>query len=177
MDMMLGEIRLFAGNYAPNDWTLCNGDMLSISEYTALFSLIGTMWGGDGINTFAVPDLRGRVPIGPDGGTYRVGGAGGSETVRLSEADLPSHTHAFFASKAAATTQDPSDALLATVTNGTGTSPPTALYGPATLTHVAMDAQAIRLSKGAAGEHTNCMPSMALNFIIALRGNYPINPG
>ena len=101
-DPYLGEIRIFAGNYAPVDWALCDGQLLQIAQYDALFSLIGTSYGGDGLNTFALPDLRGRLPI-HQGGGFVTGGAGGTEQVTLTAQQLAGHTHPLMASTALAT--------------------------------------------------------------------------
>ena len=96
-DSYVGEIRLFAGSFAPNGWAFCNGNELPISENDVLFSLIGTTYGGDGINTFALPDLQGRVPIGAGQGiglsSHYLGEKGGQESITLTAANMPSHTH------------------------------------------------------------------------------------
>src|SRR5215213_5859350 len=96
-DPYIGEIRMFAGNFAPRGWALCNGQLLSISQNTALFSLLGTMYGGNGQTTFALPDLRGRVPLhfgqGPGLSNYVEGEVGGTETVTLTTGEMPSHNH------------------------------------------------------------------------------------
>lgn len=98
MDYYLGEIRIFSGNYAPADWALCQGQLLNISAYSLLFSLLGTRYGGDGITTFGLPDLRSRVAVGAGQGTnmsaYSQGQTGGTETVSLQTNNLPAHTHA-----------------------------------------------------------------------------------
>ncbi len=98
MEGTIGEIRLFAGNFAPRTWAFCNGQLLPIAQYQALFSILGTIYGGDGRTTFALPDLRGCVPIHPGNGPglsdRRLGQRGGAETVALNQLNLPSHTHA-----------------------------------------------------------------------------------
>src|SRR5690242_15737524 len=97
----VGEIRMFAGNFNPNGWMFCEGQLLPISENETLFQLIGTTYGGDGESTFALPDLRGRVPIhqgtGPDGTTYQMAETGGVETVTLTVGQIPNHSHPFLA--------------------------------------------------------------------------------
>ncbi len=111
----IGEIRMFAGNFAPAGWMLCAGQTLPISEYEVLFQLIGTTYGGDGQETFNLPDLRGRVPIhmgtGPDGTTYQQGEMGGVEEVTLTVQQIPNHNHALLASTAEGTQNSPADAL------------------------------------------------------------------
>ncbi len=116
MDPYLGEIRMFAGNYAPQDWVLCNGALLSISQYQALYALLGTAWGGDGISTFGAPDLRGRLPVGQGTGQgltpRRVAQTGGTETVTLNATMIPAHNHAFNATSGDATAIAPGPALM-----------------------------------------------------------------
>lgn len=167
MDGFLGEIRMFAGNYAPEGWALCDGRMLSIANYSALFSLLGTTYGGDGVNNFAVPDLRGRLPLGQGQGatlTPRVlGQSFGEENHLLSVAELPAHTHKVFAG-GAATSETP-----------TGRVPGTSafkLYTPLTATPEQMAANALT-SAGGGQAHANMMPTLCINFIIALSGTYP----
>src|SRR5215211_4961322 len=107
----VGEIRMFAGNFAPNGWMFCEGQTLPISENDVLFQLIGTTYGGDGQETFNLPNLASRIPIhmgrGPDGTTYQIGEMAGTEHVTLTTQQIPNHTHALLASGAAATTRDP----------------------------------------------------------------------
>src|SRR5690242_21043268 len=114
----VGEIRMFAGNFAPAGWAFCEGQLLPISENQTLFQLIGTTYGGDGQSTFALPDLRGRVPIhqGTDsanGTSFAIGETGGVETVTLTTAQIPVHTHALAATNAAGTQLNPGGNLLA----------------------------------------------------------------
>src|SRR5690349_11535310 len=122
MDPFLGEIKLFCGNYAPIGWAFCDGSLLPISENDALYALIGTTYGGDGINTFALPDLRGRVAIhqgqGPGLSPYVMGETGGAETVTLTTNNLPQHTHRIIASTQAGKAASPADALLAVANTG-----------------------------------------------------------
>lgn len=179
-DYFIGEIKLFAGCYAPSGWALCDGTLKQISQYQALFALIGTTYGGDGVSTFAVPNLQGSVAIGaglsPDTAntTYTLGQMGGSETVPLTTAQAPAHTHVMSATTAQATTSVPgptlgfasveSQALLAYTDVSKGISETTTDYGSS--------------SVGATGNsvaHTNMMPSMPLTYIIALEGEYPFS--
>lgn len=119
-DPFVGEIRMFAGDYAPEGWALCNGQLLSVSQYQTLFALLGTTYGGDGSSTFALPDMRGRLPVHFGQGTgltpRTLGASGGSETVALSTAQMPSHGHTMQASADPASTTDPSGNVLAKVT-------------------------------------------------------------
>lgn len=174
----VGEIRLFAGNYAPQDWVLCDGRMLSIQEYTALYSLIGTTYGGDGVTQFAVPDLRGKLPIGagsaagsiPSGGTsaYAPGEKGGSLTVTLTEASLPIHTHTLNASTDLATDSNPTGKVLADPADTLNCYTPYTAGG----TEYAFADNAMAPAGGISA-HDNVMPSSPLTYIIAVQGLYP----
>lgn len=160
----IGEIRMFAGNYAPVGWALCNGQKLNIAEYQALYSLLGTTYGGDGQTTFALPDLQGRVPIHPNT-TYPLGVKTGVETVTLISNQLPVHSHVPNASTTLASNPAPSGNVWAlnagnVFSDGTGQTP------------VAMNGQAIT-SVGSSQPHDNMMPSLTVSFIIALEGVYP----
>lgn len=164
----VGEIRIFAGNFAPQGWALCNGQLLAVSQYDALFSLLGTIYGGDGRTTFALPDLRGRVPLHMGAGTglsNRVIGAKcGSESVTLSTQQMPGHTHTLAASANIASQTNATGNLLAKSTNidlYSGDTPDTTLA-----------AQSIS-NAGNSQSHTNVMPYLSVNFIIALYGVYP----
>src|SRR5215471_18916874 len=110
----LGEIRMFAGNFAPAGWMFCEGQLLPISEYESLFNLIGTTYGGDGQSTFGLPDLRGRVPL-HFGNGFTLAETGGVETVTLTVSQIPAHTHTMLASTGAATTADPTNGFPAEV--------------------------------------------------------------
>jgi microcystin-dependent protein len=164
----VGEIRLFAGNFAPLDWAFCNGQLLSTGDNAALFNLIGTTYGGDGIATFALPDLRSRVPVhqgtGPTGTSYIVGEAGGEESVALDVRQIPAHGHAVVARPVPGTSASPTGDLLA---GGRVVS----RYGakrPGTL----MKATSVS-TFGGGQHHTNIQPYLALNFIMALDGIFP----
>src|SRR3954454_11241549 len=117
----VGEIRMFGGNFAPNGWMFCEGQTLPISENDVLFQLIGTTYGGDGEETFNLPNLASRVPIhmgtGPSGTTYQIGEMAGTEQETLTVQQIPSHTHALVASSGAATTQNPGNQVLASAQN------------------------------------------------------------
>ncbi|HWV06836.1 hypothetical protein UB44_18365 [Burkholderiaceae bacterium 26] len=180
MDQYLGEIRLCGFPFPPKGWALCNGALLSIQTNTALFSLLGTQYGGNGTTNFALPDLRGRTPLHRDLQDYVQGEVGGAETVTLSTPQLPAHSHSFTASTTPATlpnTGITQNHLLATsnIYNATNPGPPSAgtlLYGaPGTLTP--LSSEACGSSSGGNQPHENMQPSLALNYIIALTGVYP----
>ncbi|MFD2368661.1 phage tail protein [Brevibacillus sp. GCM10020057] len=163
----IGEIRMFAGNFAPVGWKFCNGELLAISEYDVLFSLIGTTYGGDGQTTFALPDLRGRIPIGqgnkPGGSTYPMGEKGGQETVTLTVNQIPAHSHTLLANSTAGADTP--------VQNLWSTQPQTA-YSTNFSSLAAMSPAAIAPA-GGSQPHENMMPSLVVNFIISLYGVYP----
>ena len=172
----LGEIRMFGGNFAPRGNAQCNGQVMSIQQNSALFSLLGTFYGGNGQTTFALPDLRGRLPINQGNGpglTPRViGEQSGTETVTLSQPQMPQHLHFLSATTDAGNLPGPGPkAMPASPTDGTN---PGTLYvvPPGTVTPVAMAAQSLPLA-GANQPHQNMMPSLAITFIIALQGIFP----
>ena len=159
----VGEIRLFAGNFAPVGWAFCDGQLLSIAQNVVLFELVGTTYGGDGVSTFQLPDLRGRVPV-HQGHGYLPGQQGGQETVTLSAAQMPAHGHAMYACTApASATQGPSGVL--------ASSAAMRLYGSGTPV-MAMDPHALAPA-GGGQPHENMPPFVALNYIIAMFGIYP----
>jgi microcystin-dependent protein len=160
----LGEIRMFAGNFAPAGWAFCNGATVAVSENDALFNLIGTTYGGDGQATFYLPDLQSRVPLHAGNG-FNVGDKGGTESVTLTTQQIPSHTHAFVATQDAGTNDSPAGAVLAQVSSSV------LLYRDDAPT-VSMSASAI-VAAGGSQPHTNIQPYLCVNFIIALYGNYP----
>jgi microcystin-dependent protein len=164
-----GEIRIFAGNFAPVGWALCNGQLMAIAENPTLFNLIGTTFGGDGQQTFALPDLRGRLPLhqgqGPGLSNKVLGQLEGVETVTLTQSQLPAHQHPVFASAGLASEANPAssnvlaearslDAYLQDV--------PSTSLAPTAVT-----------SAGGSQPHDNTMPYLCINFIISLFGIYP----
>jgi len=161
-DPFVGEIRLFAGNFAPSGWALCQGQLLAIAENDVLFTLIGTTYGGDGQSTFALPNLAGRIPMHAGGG-YVQGELTGSETVTLTAAQIPQHTHAMHASTATADVTTPGGALLATT--GVASYDP----GPGT---TAMASGAVGPA-GGSQPHDNMAPTLTVNYIISLFGIFP----
>jgi microcystin-dependent protein len=164
----VGEIRMFGGNFAPAGWMFCDGQSLPISENETLFQLIGTTYGGDGEETFQLPNLQSRVPIhmgnGKDGVTYQISEMSGTESVTLSTQQIPVHNHAFLGSSSAATLTSPKD-------NVVGTSAQVDYLTIATAS-VAMNSNAITPA-GGSQPHENCQPFLCINFIISLFGIFP----
>ena len=160
----VGEIRIFAGNFAPVGWALCDGQTLPISENETLFQLIGTTYGGDGQSTFQLPDLRGRIPI-HQGGGFILAENGGVEEVTLTTAQIPLHTHPFVADNSAGNSPNPSNTV--TIAG----SPNLNIYRefPASS---AMSSSAISPA-GGSQPHTNFQPYLCVNFIISLFGIFP----
>lgn len=169
MEPFIGEIRVFAGNFAPRGWAQCNGQLLPIAQNTALFSLLGTYYGGDGRSTFALPDLVGRAVIQPGAGAglseRYLGESGGAASHSLSLAELPAHSHQLTASGASASSTQANGKLLAGVN---APNPP--YHEPNGL--VPMGPGALQPA-GGGQPHENRQPYLKLTFIIALQGVYP----
>lgn len=170
-DPFLAEIRMFAGNFAPTGWAFCNGQLLTISQNTALFSLLGTSYGGNGRSTFGLPNMQGNVPLhrgqGPGLSDYALGDTGGSATVTLLTSQLPPHTHTAQTDTAGGGIDTPSTAS----SWGTaGRGKPAAYAAASALT--AMSPSAIATT-GSSQPHNNMSPYLAVNFIIALQGVFP----
>lgn len=164
----VGEIRMFAGNFAPRGWAFCDGQLLSVSQNDALFSLLGTVYGGDGSTTFGLPDCRGRIPLhagdGPGLSPRRLGAKGGAERVTLTVNQLPTHAHGVNATPVGAAANSPRDALIAD-SSGVDVfseSSPSESLSPNAVTSV-----------GGSQSHDNLMPYLCVNFIISLFGIYP----
>jgi microcystin-dependent protein len=165
----VGEIRMFAGNFAPRNWAFCDGQLLTVSQNDALFSLLGTIYGGDGRTTFGLPDMRGRIPIhagtGPGLSPRSLGSKGGLENVTLTANQLPSHSHATGALSKPGDSGNPQNRLWA-ATSGSpafySADSPDEMMDPNTLT-----------GKGGSQSHSNLMPFLCVHFIIALFGVYP----
>jgi microcystin-dependent protein len=170
MSPFVAEIRIFPFNFAPKGWAFCDGQILPLSQNTALFSLLGTTYGGDGKSNFALPDLQGRAPMHPGQGPglslHDLGETGGSDTVSLLESEIPSHSHGYQASQSDANDQSPQNNLLAA---GIGIGAYAASAG-ATLTGLAPAGIA---PAGGSQPHNNLQPYLTLNFCIALQGVYP----
>lgn len=160
----LGEIRIFAGNFAPAGWMICDGSIVLISENEALFNLIGTTYGGDGQQTFALPDLRGRAPI-HQGGGYVLGQAGGSESVTLSVNQLPAHSHLPSGNSSTANASGLSGAVWAGASS-------IVQYTTDTSQNMPMNPGAT-VAAGGSQPHENRPPYIVINYIIALDGIYP----
>jgi microcystin-dependent protein len=171
----IGEIRMAGFNFAPVGWALCNGQLLAISQNPALFDLIGTIYGGDGQNTFALPDLQGRIPINQGQGQglspYVIGQLAGSEAVALVPAQLPQHGHSLQANGDAASSANPTGDYLARARIPSIPSGGVPVYAPASAA-AAMSGATIAPS-GASQPHDNMMPFQCVNFIIALFGVFP----
>ncbi len=168
-DAFVGEIRAFALNFAPLGWAMCDGQLLPIGQNTALFSVLGTTYGGNGTTTFALPDLQGRAVLGPGKGPglslRNRGGTGGAETVTLSETESPGHSHSLQAATSAAVTPVPSSTSVLAAA-------PVYRSGAATNEMVVM-ADSGLVSVGSDGPHNNMQPYLTLNFAICLAGIYP----
>ena len=170
MDPLLASILLFAGNCAPRGWALCDGQILAINQNQALFALLGTTYGGDGRTTFALPDLRGRVPIhmgqGPGLTNYVIGQTGGTENTTLLATNLPPHTHPLIATFEAGSTSDPTGAYL----GNTGVLDREYNISG---TRVQMNAGAIGFTPGGSQPFKIIQPYLTVNYIIALQGVFP----
>ncbi len=157
MEPFIGQVMMFGGNFAPRGWALCDGQLLSINSNSALFSILGTTYGGDGRTTFALPDLRGRVAIGPRTGpglsNYNLGQSGGVEAVTLTTAQIPAHSHDL-------EVQHP-------VTEGT------TAYAGAEEDNTQATGTEVTNSTGGGQSHENRQPYLVVNYIIALQGTYP----
>ncbi|MEA9554409.1 tail fiber protein [Xanthomonas nasturtii] len=167
----IGEIRMFGFGRTPQDWQACDGSLLPISDYETLFMLIGTTYGGDGQNTFGVPDLRGRVPIhqgqGPGLSNYVIAQRAGTETVALTQLQLPAHTHTLVATTATATATAPAGLLPGTVTGDVFYA--TDITG-ATAAPMATNSTTIT---GAGQPHENTMPTLTVQYCISTAGIFP----
>ncbi len=169
MDPFIGTIMAVGFNFAPRGWATCDGQLLAINQNTALFSLLGTMYGGDGRNNFALPDLRGRVAVhqgslAKGGGMYKVGSIGGAETVTLTTAQMPGHTHQVKGQSAAGNTDGPGSAVPAAIARSN-------IYSDRA-PNVDMEA-AMLTATGGGGAHENRPPYLVVNWVIALQGIFP----
>ncbi len=171
-DPFVAEIRIFPFNFAPKGWAFCNGQLLPISQNTALFALLGTFYGGDGKSTFALPNLQGSVPIHQGQGQglseYFVGQQGGTETVSLLESEMPAHNHFMRVN-----TQDPADVGLVNPDAVFAKSTGGLAYQTASNTQLALQALT---PTGGSQPHNNMQPYLTYNFNIALQGVFPARP-
>jgi microcystin-dependent protein len=162
----VGEIRMFGGNFAPAGWMFCEGQLLPISENETLFNLIGTTYGGDGQETFALPDLRGRLPLHPgtnQGTTFILAETGGAEEITLSTNQIAAHSHSWLASDAAASSLTPNGNL-------PGEATKRFYVAPSSVTPMAPTAMS---ATGGSQPHTNFQPYLCISFIISLYGVFP----
>jgi microcystin-dependent protein len=172
-DPFVAEIRMFAGNFAPTGWALCNGQLLPISQNTALFSLLGTFYGGDGKSTFALPNLQGSTPVGQGQGSglseYFLGQQGGSQFVTLIQSEMPLHTHNVQAYR-----DDPADSAVPSPSVVLGRAAALTPYRPAP-SNTQLNFQITSIA-GASLPHNNMMPYLTVTFIIAMQGVFPARP-
>ncbi|WLQ13949.1 tail fiber protein [Hahella aquimaris] len=174
-ESFLGEIRIFAATYAPYNWSFCDGQVLAASQQAALFSLLGSYYGGDGRTTFALPDMRGRLPLhfgqGPGLTPYPIGARVGVESVTLTMENMPRHTHTLMASNDAVTTD------IFPANQVTGVTDPTAPFYTTTGNITSLASESVGYAGGTSNQqtypHSLMMPYLALNFIISLKGTYP----
>ena len=159
----VGEVRMFAGNFPPNGWMFCEGQLLPISENETLFQLIGTTYGGDGESTFALPDLRGRLPL-HQGNGFVIGELGGAEEITLTVSQIPNHTHALLGFAGDGNQSTPAQGVWAT--SGLRQYSEGALYQT-------VSPAASSSPTGGSQPHTNFMPYLCVNFIISLYGIFP----
>lgn len=195
MEGTIGEVRMFAGNFAPRNWSFCQGQLLAISSNTALFSILGTTYGGDGRTTFALPDLRGRVPIGPGTGPglspHQIGQKGGVENVTLNVTEIPSHTHTaqgtadlpveIKTNSAEGSTPNPGNNYLAQSVKPAGRdqTEPVNTYSESedgTLLKGGTASGTLQVQVGNTGgnqSHTNMQPYLGIHYIICMQGIFP----
>ena len=170
MDPFVAEIRIFPFNFPPKGWAFCDGQIMPISQNTALFSLLGTTYGGDGKSTFALPNMQGNAPMHPGQGPglslHDLGETGGSETVSLLESEIPSHSHALMCSTTSSTKSDPTGNSITRI--GSGATP----YKAPGSAQVTMSGNSIAPA-GGDQPHNNLQPYLTLNMCIALQGVYP----
>lgn len=167
MEPFIGQIIMFGGNFAPRGWALCDGQLLAISSHSALFSILGTTYGGDGVSTFGLPDLRGRVAVhagtGPGLTPRPLGQKSGAETVTLTTNQIPSHNHSLEGSRGTADSNNPTNNYLGVPSSPIyENNPPNVTMGGASIANT-----------GGGQSHNNMQPFQVVNFIIALEGIYP----
>jgi len=173
----LAEIRIFGFNFAPVGWALCQGQLLPISQNAALFSLLGTTYGGDGRSNFALPNLQGSAPMfygqGPGLSQHDIGETGGSPTVTLQQSEMPSHNHSFMANNANATVASPAGAVyMAGHYSDQGKEGQVDLYAVTNTPATSLNPAALSIT-GGGGPHNNLQPYLTLNFCIAMQGIFP----
>lgn len=173
----IAEVRIFAGNFAPRGWAFCLGQELPISQYTELFSVIGTTYGGDGRSTLGLPNLQARTPVHPGAGPgltpRRLGESSGSPTVTLTEAEMPPHTHALQTATANASTDTPANDVLLAQGAGVGGRGGASFKAYGAAQNLVAMAPASISGAGGGQAHDNMQPYLAMNYIIALQGLFP----
>ena len=178
-DPFVAEVKIFAGNFAPTGWATCDGQLLPISQNTALFSLLGTVYGGDGKSTFALPDMAGNVPLQPGQGNglqlWDQGEFQGSDFVTLLTSEIPLHTHSLQAVNTNAAVADPANALPGKGRYTTGTQSGAVAFYQTAAPNTQMNVQAAAITGGGL-PHNNLMPYLVLTYIIALQGVFPARP-
>lgn len=178
MEPHLGEIIMFGGNFAPVGFAFCNGQLLSIAEYDALYSLIGTTYGGDGQTTFALPNLQGRVPIhmgSNQGNNYVIGEMLGNETITLTQNQIPAHTHQSNGTIAYPYRADGPGNSADPKGNGLGVAPGKKYYNATADTAMAPINENLIQMAGGSQPHNNMQPFLCINFIICIEGIYPVS--
>lgn len=175
-DQFVAEIRIFPFNFAPSGWAICDGQLMGISQNTALFSLLGTTYGGDGKSTFALPNLQGAVPMQPGQGQglslRDLGEMSGSDNITLLTSEIPVHTHTAQVSNQTATLNGPAGNVPARIAYDTGTTSGSGVAYSTTAPTVQMAPQALSITGGGL-PHNNLQPYLVLTFCIALQGIYP----
>ncbi|WP_020408657.1 phage tail protein [Hahella ganghwensis] len=170
-ESFIGEIRMFGGNFAPLHWGFCNGQLIAVTQNSALFSLIGAAYGGDGRSSFGIPDMRGRIPVhhgtGPGLTPLNVGNKYGVEEVTLTTSQIPSHSHPLQASKDSASSDSPTGMVLGSLVS------PDAIYTMTSSTSTGVMNENSVLNAGGTQSHSNMMGYQCVSFIISLAGSYP----
>lgn len=164
----IGEIRVFGGNYAPQNWAFCDGRLLEISAYEVLYNLIGTTYGGNGVTNFALPNLCSRVPVHQGGSGYVIGMTGGAENVTLNDATMPVHSHSLYIASGSQVVSPDGGLFVSTASPQDGTL----VYGKLTGSLTSLTVPTIQPA-GGSQPHSNIQPYLGLNFIIALFGEWP----
>ena len=184
MDELMGTIIMWSGTWAPQYWMFCNGQTLQINQYQALFSIIGTTYGGNGTTTFQLPDLRGRVPAGANMGippttapNLTLGQNGGEQSVTLQATQIPSHTHSLMVNSGEATTNVPTSAMTIAAPGAPSGRSSTPTYGfIASAANTALAPSSIGPNAGGSQPHDNMQPYMGINYLICVNGIYPTRP-
>jgi microcystin-dependent protein len=176
-DCYVGEIRIFCGNFAPQDWMYCNGQLLNIQQYSTLYSIIGNQYGGNGTTTFALPNLNGNAPLHQGTGNgltpRNIASTGGIKSVTLDQSSIPTHTHQVMGSTDKGSTAEPDQAIWSQYEIAGRTPVPVPLYNATP--NVSMNPTALN-PVGGSQPHNNMQPYLAVNFIIAMNGYYPSRP-